>query len=134
MPADRLQAVFDLLQVCEREQRAVDAPKVETVVDAYVIAIDEVRRGEGGRRGTRSIAQLRHDILLDIVTDGLEAGALPDPATTVSRRKGVAVELLPTVPLLSPRDESLGPHDGAPGEPAPTELLERDEPEADCPF
>jgi len=74
---------------------------------------------KGAAGETRSIGQLRHDILLDIVTEGLKAGVLPDPATKVSQRKGVAVELLLTVPVLSllgvgtavPTIEGYGPID-----------------------
>jgi hypothetical protein len=68
-------------------------------VDHALTAAAVAARGADGE--TRSIAQLRHDILLDIVTEGLKAGALPGPATKVSQRKGVAVELLLTVPVLS---------------------------------
>jgi hypothetical protein len=86
-------------------------------VDHALTAAAVAAKGTEGE--TRSIGQLRHDILLDIVTEGLKAGALPDPATKVSQRRGVAVELLLTVPVLTllgvgcavPTVEGYGPVD-----------------------
>ena len=74
---------------------ATDWVPVDHALTAAAVA------AKGAKGETRSIGQLRHDILLDIVTEGLKSGALPDPATKVSRRKGVAVELLLTIPVLS---------------------------------
>ncbi len=50
---------------------------------------------------TRSIAALRHDIAVDILTEGLRRYADTGPDTLVPARKPVAVSLIITVPALA---------------------------------
>jgi len=70
-----------------------------TAVDHALTAAAVHARGVEGE--TRSIGQLRHDLLLDIVTEGLKANALATPAEHVPQRKGVNVVLHLTVPVLT---------------------------------
>ncbi|HET6824842.1 MAG TPA: DUF222 domain-containing protein [Amnibacterium sp.] len=91
----RLEPMADGQAAIEVVGGATDWVPVDHALTAAAVA------AKGAPGETRSIGQLRHDILLDIVTEGLKTGALPDPATKVVQRKGVAVELLLTVPVLS---------------------------------
>jgi hypothetical protein len=70
-----------------------------TAIDHALTQSAVLAKGKDGE--DRSIGQLRHDILLDIITEGLKTNALPDPATKVQQRKGVAVQLILTVPALT---------------------------------
>jgi hypothetical protein len=91
----RLEPMADGQATIEIVGGATDWVPVDHALTAAAVA------AKGAQGETRSIGQLRHDILLDIVTEGLKAGALPAPETKVAQRKGVAVELLLTVPVLS---------------------------------
>ncbi|WP_297343812.1 HNH endonuclease signature motif containing protein [Amnibacterium sp.] len=91
----RLESMADGQATIEIVGGATDWVPVDHALTAAAVA------AKGLKDETRSIGQLRHDILLDIITEGLKTGALPDPATKVTQRKGVAVELLLTVPVLS---------------------------------
>ncbi len=75
-----------------------DAPE-KVAADAALTAAAVAAKGIAGE--TRSITQLRHDIVMDLILEGLKADAVPDPATKVARRKGVSVELYLTVPVLT---------------------------------
>ncbi len=91
----RLEPMADGQAAIEIVGGATDWVPVDHALTAAAVAA----KGTPGE--TRSVGQLRHDILLDIVTEGLKTGSLPDPATKVGQRKGVAVELLLTIPVLS---------------------------------
>lgn len=74
------------------------APEWVAVDHALTAAAVEARKAPDE---DRSIGQLRHDLLLDILTEGLKANALPTPASHVPQRKGVAVQLILQVPVLT---------------------------------
>lgn len=55
--------------------------------------------GEEGE--TRSVGVLRHDILLDVITDGIQQAAAPAANARVPQRKGIVPQLCLTVPVLT---------------------------------
>jgi hypothetical protein len=79
----------------------IRGPAPELVaIHAALTASAVAAKGEAGE--TRSIGQLRFDIVVDLVNEWLQAGMrLPEPEAKVTSRRGVAVQLFLTVPVLS---------------------------------
>ncbi|MDH2444546.1 DUF222 domain-containing protein [Amnibacterium sp. CER49] len=79
----------------------IRGPAPELVaIDAALTASAVAAKGEAGE--TRSIGRLRFDIVVDLVNEWLQAGMrLPEADAMVTCRRGVAVQLFLTVPVLS---------------------------------
>ena len=78
---------------------------IEGLATSWVPVNDALHKAAVAAHGTdplrRTVAQLRHDIALDILTDGLERHATDGDDVLVPTRKAVEVQLILTVPALA---------------------------------